>query len=86
VDKVFETRHKSKLFVNFYYPDQYEKQHGDPFKRFGFDWPQRDDLIDLCMKHNCEPKDLVLDRLHWIREGCGYGMLQLGFKGGIVSP
>ena len=81
IKKVFATAQRSQLFCDFYKPD------GDKiYERFGFDWPKEQDLIDLCVNHNIEPKDLVLEKVNWIKDACGFSMLQFEFKGGIASP
>lgn len=38
------------------------------------------------MTHKIEPTDLVLERISWKKDGCGFSLLQLIFKGGICSP
>jgi hypothetical protein len=91
VKKVFATRAKSKLYCDFYYPDRYEKANGKEatYNAFGFDWPQENDMLDMCVKYQIEPKDFRLDRIMWKKDGCGFGMLQLGFGEEtkcIVSP
>lgn len=86
VNQIYGTLQQSKLFCNFYYPDKYAKTEGDPYKRFGFFWPRHEDLVKLCMTHKIEPTDLVLERISWKKDGCGFSLLQLIFKGGICSP
>lgn len=76
---------KSELFCSFYFPDAYAKT-GDPYQKFGFDWPKKDDLVKLCMDKKIEPKDLILEKVYWKNDGYGFSMLQLEFKGGIKSP
>ena len=91
VDKIFATAQKSRLYCNFYFPNYYEKEHGTEktYAEFGFDWPKKNDLIDLCVEHEIPPNLLVLDRVMWKKDGCGFGMIQLGFNSNsnpIVSP
>lgn len=90
VQQVYATLEKSKLFCNFYFPDNYVKKakqgDPDPYERFGFFWPRENDLVEICMKYDIEPKDLVLERVAWKKDGCGFSLLQLIFKGGIASP
>jgi len=85
VEKSWASVKKSPLFCSFYFPDKYA-QTADPYERFGFDWPKKKDLVEICMTHKIEPKDLILEKMYWIGEGHGFGMLQLCFKGGITSP
>ena len=57
VDKIFATAQKSKLYCNFFFPNNYEKEHGTEktYEQFGFDWPKKGDLIDLCVEHESPP-------------------------------
>lgn len=63
-----------------------------PVKRkFGFFWPKYDDMVELCLKHDIEPKDLRLKKIAWKKDGCGFSLLKLIFKDvnnktGIESP
>jgi hypothetical protein len=43
-------------------------------------------MIDLCSAHQIQAKDLVLERILWRGEYCGFSMLQLEFRGGVKSP
>lgn len=69
VGKVWLTMQRSVLFCNDYLPNDFEDQN---YKALGFDWPSKDELIMLCIKHEIEPKDLILDRIHWKKDGCGF--------------
>lgn len=43
-------------------------------------------MVDLCMNHKISPADLVLEKVCWKKDGCGFSLLQLVFKNGITSP
>jgi len=43
-------------------------------------------MVDICMTHKIAPSDLVLERVCWKKDGCGFALLQLVFKNGITSP
>ena len=83
VDRVLKTRRQSKLFASHYIPEQH---NGDPYKQFGFAWPRKEDLVNLMVEYDIQMKDLILEKVQWKREGCGFSMIQLVFKGGITSP
>ena len=53
IRKVYETKHTSKLFCDFYKPNGEENEI---YNRFGFYWPKLDDLVDLCLNNKIEPK------------------------------
>lgn len=43
--------------------------------------------MQLSMDHpNFNISDLVLDSIHWKKQGCGFSMLRLVFRKGIMSP
>lgn len=81
VATVFKTAKRSQLFCDFYKPDG-----DDPYKEFGFDWPKENEMLELCVQHNIEPKDLILEKVNWIKDSCGFAMIAFEFKGGICSP
>lgn len=74
IKKVFASAQRSQLFCDFYKPD------GDEiYEKYGFDWPKERDLIDLCVNYKIEPKDLILEKVNWIKDACGFSMLQFEF-------
>lgn len=87
IRKVYETKHTSKLFCDFYKPNGEENEI---YNRFGFYWPKLDDLVDLCLNNEIEPKDLILEKVLWVKNACGFEALKFEFKGGkkgaIQSP
>lgn len=59
----------------------------DKYKKFGFYWPTQDDLVKLGTdRPDFRMEDLVLEKICWKRQGCGFSMLQLVFRNGISSP
>jgi hypothetical protein len=81
VARVFKSAKRSQLFCDFYKPDG-----DDCYEKFGFDWPKEKEMLELCVQHNIEPKDLILEKVNWIKDSCGFAMIAFEFKGGICSP
>lgn len=86
VTKAYETVKFSKLYGDFYYPEEFKGDLYEPNEGFGFLWPKEDDLVNICIDNNIKISDLVLEKVCWKAEGCGFSMLQLVFKNGITSP
>jgi hypothetical protein len=57
------------------------------YKKYGFYWPTAEDIEQLARDHqDFNLNDLVLDRIRYKADGCGFTMLQLLFNKGISSP
>jgi hypothetical protein len=80
---------KNNLFAKFFYPEN-PNPYADEvelFQRYGFYWPTADDIIKLAKDHpTFTLDDLVVERIGWKKEGCGFKMIQLVFRKGITSP
>lgn len=57
------------------------------YKKYGFYWPTEQDLLQLAAEN---PKfnlsDLVIEKIRWKKECCGFSMIQLVFSKGVCSP
>lgn len=91
---MIESRRESKMYASHYLPEEMtpleklnEEQRIDGFKKFGFYWPTKADLQQLAKDHpGFMLSDLVIDRIRFKKDGCGFTMLQLVFQKGIISP
>jgi hypothetical protein len=80
---------KSELFAPFYYPEDPDPYKDDVelYRRYGFYWPTKEDIIQLSKDHeNFSLDDFYIRKIRWKKEGCGFTMLQLEFQDGILSP
>jgi hypothetical protein len=79
----------SPLFAPHYYPEDPDpyKDEIELYRRYGFYWPTKEDIVQLSIDHkNFTLDDLVIKKIRFKREGCGFTMLQLEFAEGILSP
>jgi len=90
--QMVETQEKSKLFAPYYLPEEASAydQNSDwvsLYRKYGFYWPTEDDLVQLAVDFpDFKMSDLIIEKVRWKSNSCGFSFIQLVFRNGITSP